>query len=168
MLKESPVDRGILRNAWKVVRHPDGAELVNDQPYAGILERGSRPFKISKEGLIALAGWVKRKILAGNYSNAASDMFRRGTGAQSGTGIRLNHKEAASFYKSQRKKGFADRKLTVWALDEEATSIAYAIAKSWQKNGRKGKYFVLRNLPKLAKLMDDEISRSLSKFFNRP
>ena len=146
MLKESPVDRGILRNAWKVVRHPDGSELVNDQPYAGILERGSRPFKISKEGIIALAGWVKRKILAGNYANVKTRIPGKGKGNRTSS----------------------QKKLTRWALDDEALSIAYAIARSWAKVGRKGKYFVLRNLNKLAALMDDEITRSLSNFFNRP
>jgi hypothetical protein len=65
IVSESPVDRGILRNAWKVIEQIDGALLQNDQPYAGIVERGARPFKISPEGRAALAAWAFRKILSG-------------------------------------------------------------------------------------------------------
>lgn len=68
IVSESPVDRGILRNAWKVVEQIDGAILQNDQPYAGVVERGARPFKISPEGREALAGWVFRKLLNGTLA----------------------------------------------------------------------------------------------------
>lgn len=68
IVAESPVDRGILRNAWKVVEQIDGALLQNDQPYAGIIERGARPFKLTPKGREALAGWVFRKLLSGTIA----------------------------------------------------------------------------------------------------
>lgn len=66
---KSPVDRGILRNAWKVIRLSNAVELTNDQPYAGILERGARPFKISREGREALEAWVLRKLISGEMQS---------------------------------------------------------------------------------------------------
>lgn len=162
MVGKSPVDRGILRNAWKVIRISEGAELVNDQPYAGVLERGARPFKISREGLEALAGWVKRKILSG------------GQGRHSGAAKRhqLENRDANKKFKS--KKGVQGPKLNTNlkslradALEKEAMSIAYAIAKKWEKVGKKGTRFVYSQIDKLAFLFDAEINRFLQKFFDR-
>lgn len=143
---KTPVDRGILRNAWRVIKlSTGGGELVNDQPYAGILERGARPFKISKAGHEALAGWVFRKILNGTIQvKKAGGRFSSLTGNQ-----RHRHTVKAN-------------------LEEEADRIAWAIAKKWEKLGMKGKRFVWQALPKLAELMEEEINRSLTNFFNRP
>jgi hypothetical protein len=66
IVSKSPVDRGILKNAWRVVKMSDGVMLINDQPYAGVMEQGARPFKISREGREALAAWVMRKLLNGS------------------------------------------------------------------------------------------------------
>lgn len=136
---KSPVDRGILRNAWKVVQLSSigVVELTNDQPYAGIVERGARPFKMSPAGIEALQGWVFRKILDGTIQ-------------------------------MKNVKGKKRRARVRWELEEEARSIAYAIAKKFEKVGMKGKRFVMNNLTQLAALMDSEIKRSLSNFFNRP
>lgn len=70
IVKKSPVDRGILRNAWKVIRLSiqNIVELTNDQPYAGVVERGARPFKISPDGLTALKYWAKRKLRSGELT----------------------------------------------------------------------------------------------------
>lgn len=149
---KSPVDRGILRNAWRVIRLSDGGgELVNDQPYAGILERGARPFKISQKGREALAGWVFRKLLQGGIAvkNAGN----------------LGKRSRSEYGKRQVAKHKA---LVKWNLEEEAMQIAWAISKKWERIGMKGKRFVYYALPKLAELMEAEINRSLNKFFNRP
>lgn len=139
LVKESPVDRGILRVAWRVLRLSDGVELVNDQPYAGIMERGARPFKISSAGIFALKGWVMRKLMSGEMQGRSS----------------------------LKTKKLMKRTKTV-KLEKMAESIAYAIAKKFEKVGIRGRRFVWRSLPILASLMDDEINRSLTKFFNRP
>ncbi len=114
---KTPVDRGILRVAWKVMKLVGGgAELVNDAPYAGIME------------------W----------------------------------KTARAHQKASKKTGNGIKKAQLWALDDEAKSIAYAIAKHFEKVGMKGKRFVYMAMPELTKLMEEEINRSLEKFFNRP
>lgn len=128
LVQESPVDRGILRNAWKIIKLSSIQEvqLVNDQPYAGVMERGARPFKISRTGIEALQGWVLRKLKSGEITSRGTD------------------------------------------LEKEAKNIAYAIAKNFEKVGIKGKRFVMRNITILAGLMDSEVKRYLSSFFNRP
>ncbi len=60
------VNTGGFIRRWKAVRLPDGAELVNDSPYAGIVDPdaqyGRRPGSKfpPKEALIA---WIKRRLL---------------------------------------------------------------------------------------------------------
>lgn len=158
---KTPVDRGILRNAWKVVRLSEGgAELVNDQPYAGIVERGARPFKISSAGIWALKGWVMR-------------MFKSGRMVPEGAGTRIIWKRgwdkrlASATGRSQIKRTIKKR-IKKETLEKQAESIAWAIAKTFEKVGMKGKRFVWKELPKLAQLMEEEINRSLNEFFNRP
>lgn len=158
---KTPVDRGILRNAWKVIRlSTGGAELVNDQPYAGIMERGARPFKISSAGLWALKGWVMR-------------MFRAGRMHPEGAQTRIVWKKswdkrlAKADGRTMIKRTY-NKRFTKSELEEQAERIAYAIAKSFERVGMKGKRFVWQALPQLANLMEAEINRSLNKFFNRP
>jgi hypothetical protein len=160
LVERSPVDRGILRNAWKIVRlsSTKEVELTNDQPYAGVVERGARPFKISKAGREALTGWVKRKILAGNIQIVKHGASTRHMPWKKARAAQLEHK----------KRGKAWKQAALWALEDEAKSIAFAIAKKFERVGMKGKRFVMKNLPALAGLMDAEVTRYLSKFFNRP
>lgn len=160
IVDKTPVDRGILRNAWRVIRLSDGAELVNDQPYAGIMERGARPFKISSAGLWALKAWVMRMFKAGRmFPEGASHkiVWKRGWDK------RLATAQGQTMIKRTVKKRFNKNK-----LEAEAERIAYAIAKSFERVGIKGKRFVYAALPKLAEIMEAEIQRSLANFFNRP
>jgi hypothetical protein len=162
LVKNSPVDRGILRNAWKVIKlsGDQGVELVNDQPYAGIMERGARPFKMSSEGVFYLKGWVMRKLQSGQ-------MFANGTNTKvvwsRGWDKASRKAQGQSLIRSHR---LVKPKGT--ALEDEAERIAWAIAKNFEKVGIKGRRFVMKNLLVLAALMDQEVTRYLTKFFNRP
>lgn len=139
LVSKSPVDRGLLKVAWMVIKTSDGGvEVVNNQPYAGIVERGARPFKVSSAGIFALKGWVMRKLTSGE----------------------MNAKISA-------KTGKTVKRRKTFALEKEAESIAWAIAKTMEKVGIKGKRFVYMALPRLAALMEEEINRSLDKFFSR-
>lgn len=161
LVGKTPVDRGILRNAWKVIRlSTGGAELVNDQPYAGIQERGARPFKISPAGIWALKGWVMRMFKAGR-------MFPEGARTRIIWKKSWDKKLAQATGRSMIKRTLKKR-FTKPQLEAQAEEIAYRIAKSFEKYGMKGKRFVWKELPKLAELMEAEINRSLSNFFNRP
>lgn len=143
IVKKSPVDRGILRNAWKVIKLSDGVDLVNDQPYAGIVERGSRPFKVSGEGLWALKAWALRRLKVGDIVSKTRSA-------------------------THTRKGIARKRIKVNSeLEQEAESIAWAIKRTFERVGMKGKRFVMHNIEQLAFLMDAEITRSLNSFFNR-
>lgn len=160
LVKRSPVDRGLLRNAWRVVKTAYDVDLVNDQPYAGVIERGSRPFKISSTGIFYLKGWVMRKFKSGEilpHGSQTRIVWARGQEKRD----RLARGQ--SLIKSTRKKspkGFD--------LEREAESMAYAIAKTFEKVGMKGKRFILKNLPEITSLIDQVIAEHLSNFFNRP
>lgn len=158
---KTPVDRGILRNAWKVIKLSDGgAELVNDQPYAGIMERGARPFKISSAGIFALKGWVMRMFKSGRMHPTGAHsklIWKKGWDARLASTTGANR-----IKRSIRKLPSND------SMEKEAERVAYAIAKSFEKVGMRGKRFVWKELPKLAEIMEAEINRSLNSFFNRP
>jgi hypothetical protein len=161
IIGKSPVDRGILRNAWKVIKLSSiqTVELTNDQPYAGIVERGARPFKMSSTGIFYLKGWVMRKLKSGEmYPEGAQTKISWAKGWSK----KLKTAKGESLITSKRKRKFSKDE-----LEKAAESIAYAIAKTFEKYGMKGKRFVLNNLTKLAELMDGEVKRYLSNFFNR-
>lgn len=159
---KSPVDRGILRNAWKVVKLSSQkvVELTNDQPYAGVMERGARPFKISNDGIWALKAWAMRKLQSGVFTPTGS--LTKITWAK-GWNKALRTAKGESLITSHRTK-----RIKKSELETEAESIAWAIAKTFEKVGMKGKFFVMKNLEQLAWLMDAEVKRSLTVFFNRP
>jgi hypothetical protein len=61
--QQSPVGvAGAYRAAWHVKRELNGWSLENDAPYAGVIERGARPHKVSAEGWAAIWLWVKRVL----------------------------------------------------------------------------------------------------------
>lgn len=181
IVPRSPVDRGILRNAWRVLRTDYGADLVNDQPYAGVMERGARPFKISKADREALVGWVKRKILDGGsgfftgnkqsrqqaISWAAKRMQAENKMRNKAMGRGRNRKFGPRADTSIRRlRGIAIGSIA--SMEKEAERIAFAIAKKFEKVGIRGRRFVWRNLERLASLMQSEMERFLAKWFNRP
>lgn len=154
LVGQSPVYRGILRNAWKVMRLLEGgAELVNDQPYAGVMEAGARPFRISPEGRQALARWVYIKLLEGGKATSRAGRVQKRKYLPTG----IAQARAAQHKGRVRAE-----------LEEEADQISWAIAKKFEKVGIKGRRFVWLALPKLAQMIEEEINRSLGNWFNRP
>lgn len=139
MVANSPVDRGLLKNAWEV--HPgfgnELAELINTSPYAGVLERGARPgAKFSPQVVDDLAQWVIRKILRARM--------------------------AATRPRARAPKIGSAR----WTAEQaEARSIAFAILTKWQKLGREGTFFVKAQQNKLSRFAVEEIVREINKYF---
>lgn len=144
LVRTSPVDRGVLKNAWQVMQ--GGGELfeievVNTAPYAGVVERGMRPgFKMSHEGLVAIAGWVKRKILKNPQP--------RGPRGRAGT-------LAASL-----------RAGLTGSIDAQAMAIARRIATKFEREGRVGKFFVRDSIGKITVFALEEIMREVNKYFS--
>ena len=62
--------------SFHAARHPLGAVIFNDRPYAGIIEWGRRAgFGVSQEGQLALAQWVRRKLRVKNESEVRGLVF---------------------------------------------------------------------------------------------
>ncbi len=149
LVRQMPVDRGMLKNAWEITGFGDkGIELVNTAPYAGVIERGARPFKMPKwviEG--PLAAWVKRKIIG---KSLAKKTNRQGP---------MTPWAAQRFAASG---GFSGRGGT-W--EQEAINIAYAIAAKVAKRGFLGKFHVKHDLPNATRDASVEIMRAIEKYF---
>lgn len=74
------IDRGQYRAAFRVVREEgvraldkrQGATytILNDAPYAGVIELGARPHKVSEAGREAIREWVRRKVFGFSASEA--------------------------------------------------------------------------------------------------
>lgn len=125
--KANKVDQGLHKNSWKVKETARGADITNDAPYAGIIERGARPHAVSREGIEMIAAWVRRKL--------------RSTTSKSGKKL-----------KNGRKYN-----------EDEALSIAYAIAAKIRKQGQKGTFIVRDSIPALSKALAEEVDKALAK-----
>lgn len=74
------IDRGQYRAAFRIVREHGARALdrrqgatytiLNDAPYAGVIELGARPHKVSEAGREAIREWVRRKVLGFSASEA--------------------------------------------------------------------------------------------------
>jgi hypothetical protein len=76
----SPVFDGNFKNAWRVaapgyITGGTTVSVVNDAPYAGIIERGARPHGVNAEGQAALAEWVRRKLGISDEREIQSAVF---------------------------------------------------------------------------------------------
>lgn len=59
--KAGSVDLGGFKAAWKAEPLPDGAMLLNDAPYAAVIEHGRRPGRPGPP-LAPIVAWVSRKL----------------------------------------------------------------------------------------------------------
>lgn len=135
--KRGITDRGILKNSWTAAKlGTSGAQVYSDVPYAGIIELGARPHKVSRAGIEAIAGWVKRKMMA----------------------------PKGPIHERIGKGGKVTRRMPRGKTsDEEAISIAYAIAKKIEREGQKPMYLVRGELPFAEKYLAQEVDRILSQ-----
>jgi hypothetical protein len=69
LVPRTPTDRAELRRSWRVLRRAlpqkgdaEVAVLLNDAPYAGIIEGGARPHPVSAEGRERIRAWAKRTL----------------------------------------------------------------------------------------------------------
>jgi hypothetical protein len=140
-----PVDRGAYRAGWVCENVSGGVLIYNKMPYASIIEYGARAenIKIGRAMIDALTQWVRRKGI-GAYST------RRFKGGMEGS------------------KPTLTQKVTLHRLKEpEARQIAWAIAKSMQKNGifngGKGLRVLEKALRHAPRFIAEEIARELEQ-----
>jgi hypothetical protein len=55
-------DTGIYKNSHRASRTEDGSVVYNDAPHSGIVEMGTRPHFVGKDGIEALKKWCMRKL----------------------------------------------------------------------------------------------------------
>jgi hypothetical protein len=140
LLKErTPVDQGVMRAAWAVTKN--GVE--NDSPIAGIIEKGARPHKVSKEGFDQLYEWVRRKVPVVEGRIGPAQVGARGKRAR--FGHMLTASEAGAKY------------------DKAAYDITWAIVKRLEREGYKGTHFVEKAMPEISDMTVAEISESVAR-----
>lgn len=157
LVRVTPVDRGQARAAWRTrkfqseLRGPDGtnplADILNDAPHIGVLEKGARPHKMSPAAIEALAGWVYRKIIGGDKgaraaAKAARPWAKRSSGASN-------------------KKGVDDARA-------EALRIANAIAWKIRKHGQAPKYFVRDARSEVVDALAAEVLAEMNRVASKP
>lgn len=128
---------GELRKGWEVSRTSTGAELLNDAPHAGIVEKGARPHKVNEEGMKALTQWVFRKF------------FGRSFKIGSGRGVRRRGNAEETKLNRRRKQL------------REAKGIAYAIAQKIEREGQAPRFFVKKRMGKFGKMLKLHIEKSI-------
>lgn len=147
MVRKTPRDRGQLRNAWRVRFRRGGkyvgCNLVNDAPYAGVVEHGARPHAVSREGWESIYEWVRRKGLVTEEFLGWEKAGRGGGRVQ----VRKTRKIKAG--------GFDD---------PDISAITWGIVKKLQRVGQAPTYFVKLSLPRLSKLMRLEVARIIKKW----
>ena len=107
LVKETPVDVGQMRNAWRVDKD---LGIINDAPHAGVIEGGARPHKVNAAGRRALEQWAMRQL----------------------------------------------------GVDEKtAKAVAQGTINKLAKQGQKGHFIVRDNMPRLQRMVAQEVERKL-------
>lgn len=146
-----PTARGTYKAAWRTVRLPNGAEVVNTLFQAILIEKGVRAenVKIGRKLIDALVEWIHIK----------------------GIGAHTTVTVAPSGKNSKTRSGITITTTVTKAADAEARQIAWAIAQSMRKHGifNRGKgWNVLGRATKLApQFIREEVARELKKEFSR-
>lgn len=146
LVTKSPVYLGHFKNAWTARSHLGAstvASVTNDAPYAGIIERGSRPHKTSRAAMEALREWVRRKGLV-------SAIVVKGPRA--GARRMVSAKEAS--------KG--------GRYEAEITRVVNAIVRHWEEFGREGLFLVRGNLETFGQWTAKEIREQVNRFLQSP
>ena len=115
LVRKTPVDQGQAKAGWRATNNL----ITNSAPHIGILERGARPHKVSREGIESLTRWVMRVLT-----------------------IRAKKKQSRQ---------------------KQARGVAFAIAKKIEKEGQKGTFFIEKTIPKISKILKQEVEEQLKK-----
>lgn len=151
--KRSPTDQGQLRNSWKLIDYAAGArgagrhsmlQLVNEAPHAGIVERGARPHRVSKEGIEALAQWAWRNRSSFSLAKVQGPIKPKKLGGKGGRR--------------------ALQKQTDMAI---VRGIAFAIAWKIRHHGQKPTFFVRDSMPRIGSVTRKEVRLEIDRLAGR-
>lgn len=150
VVKATPVDTGFLAGSW-IVKGAAAAnselgivgrptELRNDAPYAGIIEKGTRPFKPPFKPLYE---WAKRKagdLALGGMIQISPNAFRRTKRRLiSKTGQPLHYSESRLVYKGKASLTADD--------DQVIRRFVFAVIAKIARVGLRPKHTMLNALP---------------------
>jgi hypothetical protein len=110
-----------------------GSGVTNTAPHAGIIERGARPHSVNREGIEALTEWVRRKGLVVHMVSSGPIPKVR----------KLTRKEASA--------------------DKDVSAIVWAIVTHLKKQGQEGTFYIQKSLPRLNKILEEEVIEALTK-----
>jgi hypothetical protein len=157
IVTRTPADQGQLRASWKVrqgiataIQRGTAmlAELINDAPHAGIVERGARPHTVSPEGWMAIYDWVIRHRV------------ELGLVTESGNARRPKKSKAPLAAAAGIPGGGV-------GLDPEAARITGGIVWKLRTRGQAPTYFVKDNLAALRFILDTEVRNSVDAALRR-
>mgnify|MGYP007070989117 CR=1 FL=1 len=134
---------GHFKNAWRVRIRNGTVQLENDDPIAGVIERGARPHAVSREGVEAIREWVRRKAI--QFTTSAAGKVRW-TGQTRG----LTRAEADGEF--------------AWLVDE----ITWGIVNRIRRHGQKGTFIVQQSLPQLRTFAAAEMKRAVHATYSAP
>lgn len=159
-------DRGIYKRSFVVSAN----SVTNVAPHGPIVEEGARPHKLSPEALENLAGWVRRKLRKTTYSlkqkrNDSTGRFE--TGDELVTKQR-RYRRGKMVYtkvevKDSRGRFTGDQDVVGKKVGDEAMKIAWAIAKTIEKYGQKGRYVMRDALPMAKQFFHEELTRLIAR-----
>jgi len=149
----TPKDEGQLKAAWRlVVWDNKDVSLLNDAPYAGVMEAGARAHPVSDEGRRAIEEWAQRHL-------KRKDTRKRKPRAKK----EADPSAAAKAPKGQTEKG----------VSEEAKAMANAIIWRIRTQGYPGKkspiplYWARESVPQLSKFVKEETEKRIIKMADR-
>ncbi|MFB6373334.1 MAG: hypothetical protein ABEN55_09520 [Bradymonadaceae bacterium] len=146
---DTPVDTERARNAWDVQPVEGGADLFNDAPHAGILEKGSRPHRPPFKPILR---WVVR-----NFGlNLEAVEARKEAENTEGTDPDEAAREAMQNARRSLKEDDPE------SASEGARSMAWAVVEHIEENGTEPNWMVRDNLPKLKALAQEAVEDFLA------
>ncbi len=146
LIKKTPTDQGQARNSWVATKKT----IRNDAPHIGILERGARPHKVSREGIESLTQWALRTLT----------VRRKKAGKKS---PKKGKKAGKKSPKKGKKAGKKTPRVRKGLKEPQARAVAFAIAKKIEQEGQQGKFFVQKSLPRIKGFLKKEIEEQLRK-----
>ena len=161
--KAGKVDRGQFKRSWKAIPTPDGAELLNDAPYAGVIEHGRRPGRPGPP-LAPIYEWVQRKLrgqIKAQFRvvralSLASALDAADKDASSTSERRLFRREARAGVRKQFGQG--DR-----AVDAAALAMAMSIRDKIHARGTKPSFILRQTAWHLGGDLQDAATRQLRR-----
>jgi hypothetical protein len=147
LARRTPKDRGGAAAGWRGSYRTGVGNVVayclNSCPYIGILEKGSRPHAVSKEGQEAIYQWVLRNLRV---------VGTRQEGFAAVHGNDLNPGQRRRTFKSIGEQG-----------ETLAHQITFLICRKIRKFGQKPRYFVRDSMEELTAAARGEVERCLTE-----